>query len=92
MTWVIGGEMATGEMPEPFASEDHSMSIKLLTTAQVAEILLVKPGTLRLWRMQEKGPDFRKIGHYVRYAEKDVLSYLDSTTRSHTHQTACAKS
>jgi excisionase family DNA binding protein len=62
------------------------MTIKLLTTEQVAELLHKKPGTLRLWRVEQKGPRFRKIGHHVRYTEEDVRAYLDSTARTHTHQ------
>jgi predicted site-specific integrase-resolvase len=64
------------------------MTIKLLTTDQAAEILNVKTATLRVWRMQGKGPRFRKIGALVRYAEADLAAFIDAQTRSSTSQRA----
>jgi predicted DNA-binding transcriptional regulator AlpA len=64
------------------------MTIKLLTTDQVAEILGVKVATLRVWRMQGKGPRFRKIGALVRYDEAVLTSWIDNQMRSSTSQKA----
>jgi len=64
------------------------MAIKLLTTEQVAEILGVKPGTLRIWRIQGKGPHFRKIGALVRYDERVVLEWINASARISTGQKA----
>lgn len=62
------------------------MSIKLLNTEQVSEILGIKTDTLRIWRMQGKGPLFKKIGGSVRYAESDVTAYIDAAGRTSTSQ------
>ncbi len=62
-------------------------AIKLLNTAQAAELLGVKKNTLEIWRYEKKGPKFRKVGALVRYAESDLLAYLDERTRTGTsHQ------
>lgn len=67
------------------------MTIKLLTTDQTAEILNVKTATLRVWRMQGKGPRFRKIGALVRYAETDLTTFIDAQTHISTGQKAPAQ-
>ena len=62
-------------------------AIKLLNTAQAAELLGVKKNTLEIWRYEKKGPKFRKVGALVRYVESDLLAYLDERTRTGTsHQ------
>lgn len=57
---------------------------KLLDTAAAAEKLTVKKNTLEIWRLQGKGPTFRKIGRLVRYAECDIDAYLESTAHTST--------
>lgn len=57
---------------------------KLLDTAAAAEKLTVKKNTLEIWRLQGKGPTYRKIGRLVRYAESDLDAYIDSTARTST--------
>ena len=62
-------------------------AIKLLNTAQAAELLCVKKNTLEIWRYEKKGPKFRKVVALVRYVESDLLAYLDERTRTGTsHQ------
>jgi predicted DNA-binding transcriptional regulator AlpA len=81
------------EMPNAdaeFPRTDH-MSLKLLNNQEAAERLGIKPDTLRIWRMQGKGPHFRKIGSLVRYAESDVTAYVDASTRISTSQKAPAQ-
>ena len=47
----------------------------------------MKKNTLEIWRYEKKGPKFRKVGALVRYAEADLLAYLDERTRTGTsHQ------
>jgi len=60
--------------------------MKLLNNEQAAEILGLRPGTLEIWRLQGKGPIFRKIGRLVRYVEADVFSWLDGQKRVSTSQ------
>lgn len=59
---------------------------KLLTNEQTAEFLGVKPNTLEIWRVKGQGPAYRKIGRSVRYAEADLLAYLEAGTRQSTSQ------
>jgi predicted DNA-binding transcriptional regulator AlpA len=68
--------------------KDTTMSaIKLYNTPEAAEILGLSPITLEIWRIQGKGPKFRKIGRLVKYAESDIHAYITSCTRSNTSQT-----
>ncbi|MGT2505501.1 helix-turn-helix transcriptional regulator [Cupriavidus basilensis] len=60
--------------------------MKLLTNTQTADLLGLRSNTLEIWRTQGKGPVYRKIGRAVRYAEPDVLAWLDAQTRTSTSQ------
>jgi excisionase family DNA binding protein len=53
---------------------------KLLTPAQVAEILNVKPRTLEDWRMRGTGPHlpFVRLGRTVRYRADDVEKAVEA--------------
>jgi len=68
--------------------------MNLLNTQKAAQYLFGadgKKGTLEQWRYLKKGPKFRKIGRLVRYAESDLIEYLEQQARSGTshqgHQT-----
>ena len=51
---------------------------QLLTDVQVAELLNMKPHTLRCWRSEGHGPSYIRIGtRTVRYALEDVLDFLE---------------
>ena len=54
--------------------------MKLLTNKEAAELLGLKPNTLDIWRIQGKGPAYRKVGRLVRYSESDVISWIDAVT------------
>ena len=60
------------------------MSIKLINNAQTAELIGVRPNTLEIWRIQGKGPMYRKVGRLVRYVEAEVLAWLDDQVRENT--------
>jgi len=52
-------------------------TMDLLKTDQVAEILRVKPDTLRQWRqVPGKGPRFTHVGRLVYYKRGAVEQYL----------------
>lgn len=58
-----------------------------LTTAQAAEMLGIKPGTLEIWRVYGKSPRYLKIGRRaVRYRKSDILEFMESCTRENTSQ------
>jgi predicted DNA-binding transcriptional regulator AlpA len=51
--------------------------MKLLTTQQVADMLGVKPSTLRAWRCARTGPPFIRITKQsVKYDQKDIEKYI----------------
>lgn len=60
--------------------------IKLLNNVQTATLIGVRPNTLEIWRIQGKGPAYRKVGRLVRYVEAEVLSWLDEQMRENTSQ------
>lgn len=60
--------------------------IKLINNAQTAALIGVRPNTLEIWRIQGKGPAYRKVGRLVRYVEAEVLSWLDDQMRQNTSQ------
>jgi len=62
--------------------------IKLITAGQTATLLGVRVTTLESWRLRGNGPCYRKIGRLVRYAEADVLAWIDAQTRTSTSQRA----
>jgi len=58
----------------------------LLNELQAAEILNIKATTLRRWRWEGIGPNFRKIGSSVRYSPDDINSFIESASRQNTCQ------
>jgi predicted DNA-binding transcriptional regulator AlpA len=49
---------------------------QLATCAEVAELLGIPEATLTQWRYLRVGPDFIKVGRYVRYDWADVRRWL----------------
>jgi excisionase family DNA binding protein len=49
---------------------------KLMTAAEVADILTVSPRTVRRWAEQGQLVEVRLGGHTVRFLEKDVLDFI----------------
>lgn len=54
---------------------------RLLSTAEVAELLGVAPETVRFWRWNGSGPPAHKVGRLVRYQAKDVQAWVDARQR-----------
>jgi predicted DNA-binding transcriptional regulator AlpA len=65
--------------------------VKLLNNQQTAELLGLRANTLEIWRLQGKGPRFRKVGRNVRYVETDVLDWLDAQTYTSTSEASTAQ-
>jgi DNA-binding transcriptional MerR regulator len=55
---------------------------KLLTTKLVSEMLSIPDGTIRYWRKVGLGPAWVKLEGSIRYAEKDVLLYIERNRRT----------
>jgi hypothetical protein len=71
--------------PAPSAREGsptRTIEVKLLTTATVSEMLSVPEGTLRYWRKVGLGPSWLKLEGSIRYAEEDVLRYIERNRRT----------
>lgn len=60
------------------------MSSRMLSTAEAARMLGLKPYTLRRWRHEGKGPRFVKLAHSqqaaVIYLEDDVQAFIATRT------------
>lgn len=62
---------------------------KHLTTREVAEMLGLKPITVKLWRLQGKGPAWVKVGSKaVRYPLSAVQAFINATASSKLRTTA----
>jgi DNA-binding transcriptional MerR regulator len=57
----------------------HLEAEKLMSADEVSSMLAIPKETLAFWRKIGKGPDFHRIGKYVRYHPSDVLAFLDRT-------------
>lgn len=59
-------------------NNDHDTDAvqRLLTPADVAEILAIPERTLASWRTRRQGPLFVRIGVHVRYRRCDVDDWL----------------
>lgn len=56
---------------------------KHLTTREVAEMLNLKPITVKLWRMQGKGPTWIKVGSKsVRYPLSGIEAFLKNSSNA----------
>ena len=57
------------------------ISSRLLSTEEVARILVVPVNTLYSWRYKGTGPDAYRVGKHLRYKLADVLAWLESQGR-----------
>lgn len=51
------------------------MTARFLTENEVAERTQISLATLRRWRLENKGPLYRKFGSLVRYAEDELVNW-----------------
>lgn len=52
------------------------MTEKFLTETEVSQQTHISLGTLRRWRLENRGPHYYKFGSLVRYAESDLEVWL----------------
>jgi excisionase family DNA binding protein len=57
------------------------LSIRLLSTDEVARLLVVPVTTLYTWRYKGTGPRAFKVGKHLRYRLVDVVAWLENDTR-----------
>lgn len=53
----------------------------LLTEQEVARQIKVSLGSLRKWRVEQRGPQFVKVGVLVRYRPEDLEQWMSSLPR-----------
>ena len=56
--------------------------MRLLTTKAVSEMLSVPEGTIRYWRKIGLGPPWLKLEGSIRYAQDDVMRYIERNRRT----------
>ena len=54
------------------------ISSRLLSTEEVARILVVPVNTLYCWRYKGTGPKAYRVGKHLRYRLADVLAWLEN--------------
>ena len=52
------------------------MTESLLSTLQAAHILGLHPDTLRVWRKQQRGPEWVRVGNRYRYSREAIEAFL----------------
>jgi predicted DNA-binding transcriptional regulator AlpA len=52
------------------------MSDLFLTEIEVSRVAKISLATLRRWRLEKRGPRFRKFGSLVRYSEEDLANWM----------------
>ncbi|OJW21189.1 MAG: hypothetical protein BGO49_24560 [Planctomycetales bacterium 71-10] len=60
---------------------------EILLPKEVAELLKIRPDTLRVWRKNGLGPPWFPLNESrrpkIRYRKEDVLRYIDQMTNHH---------
>jgi hypothetical protein len=54
------------------------MTNEFLTEIELSHRIHVSLATLRRWRLENRGPKFRKLGTLVRYGEYDLIQWMDA--------------
>lgn len=57
------------------------MSERYLTEIEVAERTKISLKTLRRWRLERRGPAYRKFGSLVRYGEEELMQWEQAQPR-----------
>ena len=60
--------------------------LKHYNTTQAAKHLGISPRTLERWRIEGKGPSYRKFGKRVTYCESSLLEWAEGQTYTSTSE------
>jgi len=71
---------------------ESTKKIRMISPADVAEMLDVSVHTLRGWRNADSGPPWYKIEGSVRYSLDDLLEWIERNTADGTQGIAASKS
>ena len=66
--------------------EHQNFNSRLVPESEAAELLAVKPSTLRRWRWSGDGPRFLKIGAAVRYHPDHLQEFILAAERNSTSE------
>jgi excisionase family DNA binding protein len=64
----------------------HSTATVFLTVSEAAALLRLSKITLGRWRIEGKGPPFRKFGRRVLYATADLIAWGEAQKRVSTSE------
>jgi hypothetical protein len=64
-----------------------TMTTRFLTETEVSNQTHISLGTLRRWRLENKGPKFHKFGALVRYGEDDLANWQETQPSGGTDRT-----
>jgi len=73
---------ARASVPAVGAANDSAE--ELISEAQAAKTIRVKPSTLRDWRSASRGPAYFKVGRLVYYRRSDLWTWLQAQRREPT--------
>ena len=59
---------------------------ELINEEHASTILKVSTRTLQAWRVQGRGPKFRKLGRAVRYRMEDVQAFVNENVHQSTSE------
>jgi excisionase family DNA binding protein len=62
---------------EPITASSFDLSTRLLSTDEVARLLVVPVATLYCWRYKGTGPKAFRVGKHLRYRLDDVIEWLE---------------
>ena len=72
---ATGRKPNVGQTANPILSVDPA---ELLDAGETAKLLRQKPQTLAMWRCEDRGPEYVKIGRSVFYRRSAVSAWLAS--------------
>ena len=53
----------------------------LLTTEEAGKVLGMSEQTMRIWRIENRGPSFVKINRSIRYLREDLEAFISSNRK-----------
>jgi len=60
---------------------------ELLTERDVARLIGLSVASVRRWRLNRQGPEYRKFGSAVRYRPADLVDWIETRPTGGEHRT-----